>query len=131
MPRGLVHVAGSVRRILSLPGSPSSQTILEICIQKGGISLKGPAVWSVSGSPHFYMMHGCGSLPSATDGNPHTQLPRRQAHSGTVAGGFNIAQDSPPQPLMLPDAQGQLCQEHTVTQPMSFVLEHSYQLMCR
>ncbi len=62
-------------------------------------------------------MHGCGSLPCATDWNLHTQLPRRLAHSGPVVGGFNIAQDPPPQPLRLPGAQGQICQEHTVTQP--------------
>ncbi len=41
---------------------------------------------------------------------------------------FNIAQDPPPQPLRLPGAQGQLCQEHTITQPMSFVPGHSYRL---
>ncbi len=41
---------------------------------------------------------------------------------------FNIAQDPPPQPLTLPGAQGQLCQEHTITQPMSFVPGHSYRL---
>ncbi len=62
------------------------------------------------------------------DGNPHTQLPRQLAHSGPVAGGFNIAQDLPPQPLTLPGALGQLCQEHTVTQPVSFVPGHSYRL---
>ncbi len=101
--------------------APPSQTILEIRIQRGGISIQGPAVWAIPGSPHFYTMHGCGSLPSATDGNPHTQLPRRLAHSGPVAGSFNIAQDPPSQPLRLPGAQGQLCQEHTVTQPTSFI----------
>ncbi len=53
-------------------------------------------------------MHGCSSLPSATDWNPHAQLPRRLAHSGPVAGSFDIAQDPPPQPLRLPGAQGQL-----------------------
>ncbi len=88
MPRGLVHVAGSERRVLSHPGCPPSQTILEIHIQRGGISIQGPAVWATPGSLHFYAMHGCGSLPSATDGNPHTQLPRRLAHSGPVAGGL-------------------------------------------
>ncbi len=128
MPRGLVHVAGSERRVLSHPGSPPSQTILEIRIRRGGISIQGPPVWSVPGSPHFYTMHGCGSLPSATDGNPHTQLPRRLAHSGPVAGVFNIAQDPPPQPLSLPVAQGQLSQEQTVTQPASFFPGHSYRL---
>ncbi len=107
---------------------PPSQTILEIRIRRGGISIQGPAVWIIPGSPHFYTMHGCGSLPSATDGNPHTQLPRRLAHSGPVAGGFSIAKDPPPQPLRLPGAQGQLWQEHTVTQPMSFVPGHSYRL---
>ncbi len=128
MPRGLVHVAGSERRGLSHPGSPPSQTILEIHIRRGGISIQGPAIWAIHGSPHFYTMHGCGSLPSATDGNPHTQLPRRLDHSGPVAGGLNIAQDPPPQPLRLPGAQGQLCQEHTVTQPMGFIPGHSYWL---
>ncbi len=93
-PRGLVHVVGSERGILSLPGSPPSQTILEILIRMGGISIQGPAVWAIPGSPHFYTMHGCGFLPSATDGNLHTQLPRRLAHSGPVAGSFNIAQGS-------------------------------------
>ncbi len=108
MPRGLVHVAGSERRVLSHPGSPPSQTILETRIWRGDISIQGSAVWAVPGSPHFYAMHGCGSFPSATDGNPHTQLPRRLAYSGPVAGGFGIAQDPPPQPLRFPGAQGQL-----------------------
>ncbi len=128
MPRGLVHVAGSERCVLSHPGSLPSQAILEIHIRRGGISIQGPAVWSVPGSPHFYTMHGCVSLPSVTCGYPHTQLPRRLAHSGPVAGGFNMAQDPPSQPLRLPGAQGQLCQEHTVTQPTSFVPGHSYRL---
>ncbi len=77
MTRGLVHVAGSERHILSYPGSPPSQTILEIHIRMDGISIQGPAVCAIPGSLHFYTIHGCGSLPSATDGNPHTQLPRR------------------------------------------------------
>ncbi len=59
MPRGLVHVAGYERRVLSHPGSPTSQTIIEIRIRRGGISIQGPAVWAVPGSPHFYTMHGC------------------------------------------------------------------------
>ncbi len=106
MPRGLFYVAGSERRILSYPDSSPSQTILEIRIRMGGLSLQGPAVWAVPGSPHFYMMHGCGSLPSETDGNLHTQLPRQLAHSGLVAGGFDIAQDPLPQPLRLPGGSG-------------------------
>ncbi len=73
-------------------------------------------------------MHGCGSLPSETDGNPHTQIPRWLAHSGPDAGGFNIAQDPSPQPLRLPGAQGQLCQYNTVTQPTNVVPGHSYRL---
>ncbi len=73
-------------------------------------------------------MHGCGSLPSVTDGNSHTQLPRRLAHSGPFRGSLNIAQDPPPQPLRLPGAQGQLCQEHTVIQSASIVPGHSYRL---
>ncbi len=88
MPRGLVHVTGFERRVLSHPGSPPSETILEISIRRGGISIQGPPIWAVPGSLHFYMMHGCGSLPSATDGNPHTQLPRQQTHSGPVTGQF-------------------------------------------
>ncbi len=106
------------------------EIIIEIRIRRGGISIQGPAVWAVPGSPHFYTMHACGSLPSATDGNRHTPLPRQLAHSGPVSGGFNIAQDPPPQPLRLPGAQGQLRQEHAVTQPTSFVPGHSCGL-CR
>ncbi len=73
-------------------------------------------------------MHGCGSLPFASDGNPHTPLPRRLVHFGPVAGGFDIAHDPPPQPLRLPGSQGQLCQERTVTQPTSIVPGYSYRL---
>ncbi len=58
MSRGLVHVAGSERRVLSNPGSPPSQTINEIRIQRGGISTQGPAIWAVPGSPHFYTPAG-------------------------------------------------------------------------
>ncbi len=120
MPRGLVHVTGSERCVLSHPGSPPSQAILEIRIRRGGISIQGPAVWSVPGSPHFNTMHGCGSLPSATCGYPHTQLPRRLAHSGPVAGGFNMAQDPPSQPLRLPGAQGQLWGHHVLVRSDSW-----------
>ncbi len=56
--------------------APPSQTILDTLIRRGGISTQSPPVWAFPGSPHFYTMHGCGSLPSATDGNPHSQLPR-------------------------------------------------------
>ncbi len=72
-------------------------------------------------------MHGCCSLPSETDGNPHTQLPLRLAHFGPVAGGFDIPQDPPPLPLRLPGTQGQLCQERTVTQS-GIVPGYSYRL---
>ncbi len=45
MPRGLFHVAGSERHLLSYPGSPSSQTILEIRSRRGGVSIQGPPIW--------------------------------------------------------------------------------------
>ncbi len=45
--------------------APPSQTILKICIRRGGISIQGPAIWAIPGSPHFYTMHGCGSLKFA------------------------------------------------------------------
>ncbi len=47
----LVHVAGSERHVLSHPSSPPSQTILEIRIRRGGISIQGPAVrqWNSRG----------------------------------------------------------------------------------
>ncbi len=48
--------------------------------------------------------------------------------TGSFLPSFNIAQDPPPQQLRLPGARGQLCQEHNVTQPMSFVPGHSYRL---
>ncbi len=66
-------------------------------------------------------MHGRGSFPSKTEGNPHSQQPRRLAHSGPVRGGATFAQNPPPQPLRAPGAQGQFRQERTVSQPTSVV----------
>ncbi len=56
-PRGLVLFFGSERRLLSHPGSPPSQTILEIRLRGGGISIHGPALRTVPGSSHFYEVH--------------------------------------------------------------------------
>ncbi len=67
------------------------------------------------------------SLATRT-GNLHTQLRRRLAYFGPVTGGFDITQDPPPQPLRLPGAKGQLCQEHTVIQPKGIVPGYSNRL---
>ncbi len=77
--RGLVLFSGPERRILSHPDSPPSQTILEIRLRGSGLPVHGPTLWAVSGPPYFYEVHGRGSFPSETDGNPHSQLPRRLA----------------------------------------------------
>ncbi len=76
MPRGLVLFPGSERCLLSHPV----------------ILVHGPALWNVPGSPHFYKVHGRGPFPSKTDGNPHSQLPRRLAHSRSVRGGIVVAE---------------------------------------
>ncbi len=60
----------------SHPDSPPSQTILEIRLRGSGLPVHGPTLWAVSGPPYFYEVHGRGSFPSETDGNPHSQLPR-------------------------------------------------------
>ncbi len=39
MPRGLLLLTGSERRLLSHPDSPSPQVILEICLQRSGLSI--------------------------------------------------------------------------------------------
>ncbi len=91
MPRGLVYVTGSKRRILSHPDSPPSQMILEICIRRGGLSIPGCAVWAVPGSPHFYTMHGCGSLPSFKEDTAHS-LKAFQKMLGLVAAASPILQ---------------------------------------
>ncbi len=70
-------------------------------------------------------MHGRGSFPSETDGNPHSQLPRRLAHSGPVRGGTTFTQNPHPQPLRAPGAQGQFRQKRTVSQPTSIVPGYS------
>ncbi len=97
--RGLVLFSGPERRILSHPDSPPSQTILEIRLRGGGLPVHSPTLWAVSGPPYFYEVHGRGSFPSETDGNPHSQLPRRLAHSGPVRGGTTFTQNPHPQPL--------------------------------
>ncbi len=91
MPRGLVYVTGSKRRILSHPDSPPSQMILEICSRRGGLSIPGRAVWAVPGSPHFYTMHGCGSLPSFKEDTAHS-LKAFQKMLGLVAAASPILQ---------------------------------------
>ncbi len=101
--------------------APPSQMILEIRLRGSGLPVHGPTLWTVSGPPYFYEVHGRGSFPSKTDGNPHSQLPRRLAHSGPVRGGATFAQNPPPQPLRAPGAQGQFRQERTVSQPTSVV----------
>ncbi len=100
--------------ILSLPDSPSSQTILEIRLRGSGLPVHGPTLWTVSGPPYFCEVHGRGSFASKTDGNPHSQLPRRLAHSGPVRGGATFTQNPPPQPLRAPGAQSQFRQKRTV-----------------
>ncbi len=74
---------------------------------------------------YFYEVHGRGSFPSETDGNPHSQLPRRLAHSGPVRGGTTFTQNPHPQPLRAPGAQGQFRQKRTVSQPMNIVPGYS------
>ncbi len=102
--RGLVIFSGPERCILSHPDSPPSQTIY-IRLRGSGLSVHGPTLWTVSGSPHFYKVHGRSSFPSKADGNPHSQLPRRLARFGPVGGRINITQDPPPQPLRAPGTQ--------------------------
>ncbi len=105
--------------------APPSQTILEIRLRGSGLPVHGPTLWAVSGPPYFYEVHGCGSFPSETDGNPHSQLPRRLAHSGPVRGGTTFTQNPHPQPLRAPGAQGQFRQKRTVSQPTSIVPGYS------
>ncbi len=123
--RGLVLFSRPERRILSHPDSPPSQTILEIRLRGCGLPVRGPTLWAVSGPPYFYEVHGRGSFPSETDGNPHSQLPRRLAHSGPVRGGATFTQNPHPQPLRVPGAQGQFRQKRTVSQPTSIVPGYS------
>ncbi len=120
--RGLVLFSGPERRILSHPDSPPSQTILEIRLRGSGLPVHGPTLWAVSGPPYFYKVHGRGSFPSETDGNPYSQLPRRLAHSGPVRGGTTFTQNPHPQPLRAPGAQGQFRQKRTVSQPTNIAL---------
>ncbi len=123
--RGLVLFSGPERCILSHPDSPPSQTILEIRLRGSGLPVHGPTLWAVSGPPYFYEVHGRGTFPSQTDGNPHSQLPRRLAHSGPVRGGTTFTQNPHPQPLRAPGAQGQFRQKRTVSQPTSIVPGYS------
>ncbi len=123
--RGLVLFSGPERCILSHPDSPPSQTILEIRLRGSGLPVHGPTLWAVSGPPYFYEVHGRGSFPSETDGNPHSQLPRRLAHSGPVRGGTTFTQNPHPQPLRAPGAQGQFRQKRTVSQSTNIVPGYS------
>ncbi len=128
MPRGLVIFIGSERCLLSHPDSPPPQVVLEIRLRGSGLLIHGPPLWAVPGSPHFYEVHGCGSFPTETDGNPHAELPRRLAHFGPVGGRASISQSWAPQLLRVPRTQGKFCQERAVPQPTNFVPGNSYLL---
>ncbi len=105
--------------------APHHRRFLEIRLRGSGLPVHGPTLWAVSGPPYFYEVHGRGSFPSETDGNPHSQLPRRLAHSGPVRGGTTFTQNPHPQPLRVPGAQGQFRQKRTVSQPMNIVPGYS------
>ncbi len=91
--------------------TPHHIRFLRFAFEGVAYSVHGPSLCTVSGPPHFYEVHGRGSFPSKTDGNPHSQLPRRLAHSGPVRGGATIAQIPSPQPPRAPGSQGQFRQE--------------------
>ncbi len=125
---GLVLFTGSKRRLLSHPDSSAAQAVLVILLRGSGLSIYGPPLWAVPGSPHFYEVHGRGSFLAETDGNPHPELPRRLAHFGSVGGRDSISQIRAPQPLRVPRTLGQFRQECAVPQPTNFVPENSHRL---
>ncbi len=129
MPRGLVLFAGSERRLLLHPDSPPPQAALTIHLRGSGLSIHSPSLWAVPSSPHFYEVHGYGSVSAETAGNPHLELPWRLAHPGPVGGRASISQIHAPQPLRVPRTQGQFCQECAVPQPTNFVPGNSYRAM--
>ncbi|KAL0153933.1 hypothetical protein M9458_050764, partial [Cirrhinus mrigala] len=60
--------------------------------------------------------------------NPHSQLPRRLAHSSPVRGGAVIQQITSSRPLGMPGTQGQFGQERTASQPTNLVSGSSFRL---
>ncbi len=105
--------------------APHHRRFLRFAFEGVAYQYTGPTLWAVSGPPYFYEVHGRGSFPSETDGNPHSQLPRRLAHSGLVRGGTTFTQNPHPQPLRALGAQGQFRQKRTVSQPTSIVPGYS------
>lgn len=86
----------------SYPNSPPSQTVRKIHFWGGSLPIYSPSIRSVSGSIHFYQVHGCSFLPSEADGNPPHELPwwltsfnpvRAQAMCSQVAAGASWAQN--------------------------------------
>ncbi len=82
--RGLVLFSGPERRILSHPDSPPSQTILEIRLRGSGLPVHGAYPWAVLAPLTLRKCMDAALSPLRQDGNPHSQLPRRLAHSGPV-----------------------------------------------
>ncbi len=125
----MVIFAESEIRLLSRPDSPPPQAVLEIRLWGSGLSIHGPPLRAVPGFPHFYEVHGCGSIPAETDGHLHPELPQRLAHFGQVGGRDSISQIRASQQLRVPRNQGQFCQERAVPQPTDFVPGNSYRLV--
>ncbi len=86
MPRGLVCVAGSERRLFSHPDSPHHRLFLRVAFE--GVAYQYQVL-------PFGLSLATRTFTRCMDaaGNPHTPLPRRLAHFGPVAGSFDIAQN--------------------------------------
>ncbi len=124
----LVSDSGFERHILSFTNSPSSQTVLEICIRGNGLWIYSLAFRAVPAPPHFYEVRGCGSFPSETDGNLHFELPRRLVSASQIRTGTNRSQVVVAQPSGASWVENQSNQEFSDSQTAGVLSGNSYRL---
>ncbi len=73
-------------RVLSCLDPPATQAIPAICVRGSGISVQGPALRAVPVASRLHQSRGGGPCPSERAGCAHSQLPRRLAHTCSLAG---------------------------------------------
>ncbi|XDV23197.1 hypothetical protein PO909_027882 [Leuciscus waleckii] len=118
-PRDWFISPRSERRLLSDSDNTLSQAILEIRLQRSGISVHRSAVRPVFSTLYIHEVHGHGFCSPERSGHADFELFGRLADSSTVRGRTYLSQNSASQPPGKPGSHGQLDQKLITAQSVN------------